>query len=74
MDSESQSISRIGRDLMERETIVDDDIGSIVDIAVDWIAGMLMLFIYCNYVPLPILFMSCPSVLPLMMIWDLLLI
>ena len=39
MDSNSQSISRIGRDLMERETIVHDDIGSIVDIAVDWIAG-----------------------------------
>jgi hypothetical protein len=42
MDSNSQSISRIGRDLMERETIVHDDIGSIVDIAVDWIAGMLL--------------------------------
>ena len=48
MDSNSQSISRIGRDLMERETIVHDDIGSIVDIAVDWIAGMLLSSIYCN--------------------------
>ncbi|VDI33223.1 low-density lipoprotein receptor-related protein 1 (alpha-2-macroglobulin receptor) [Mytilus galloprovincialis] len=39
MDSKTQSISRIKRDLMERKTIVDDDMGSIVDIAVDWIAG-----------------------------------
>jgi hypothetical protein len=45
-------------------TIVHDDIGSIVDIAVDWIAGMLLSSIYCNYVPLPVLFMSCPSVHP----------
>lgn len=38
-DSKSQKISRIGRDLKERETIIDDDIGSIIDVAVDWVAG-----------------------------------
>ena len=70
MDSKSQSISRIGRDLMERETIVDDDIGSIVDIAVDWIAGTLMLFIV---IVSPYPYCLCP-VRPLMMISDLLLI
>lgn len=40
VDSSSHTISRIKRDLTERETIVTDEIPGIEDIAVDWISGM----------------------------------
>lgn len=40
MDSDRRVISRIKRDLSEREIIVSDGISGVESLAVDWIAGM----------------------------------